>query len=121
MKTPFFVAAFLVCLAGCWTMPPHESVDFGKTSDGKPFMRDTPRTWSEMKTYLDGHLADEKKALRPQGGYADWNAFWTNMFKVWRDGGQENPEKYVGYIVQRRRELGLPEIVFPSGETPPTR
>jgi hypothetical protein len=32
----------------------------------------------------------------------------------------ENPERYVGYIVQRRRELGSPEIVLPSGETPPT-
>jgi hypothetical protein len=121
MRTSLFVAAFLGLLAGCWTMPPYESVDFGKTRDGRLLIKDTPRTWSEMKAQLDRHLGDEKKALRPQGGSPNWNDFWLNTFKTWRDGILENPERYVGYIVQRRRELGLSEIVFPSGETPPTR
>jgi hypothetical protein len=121
MRASIIVAAFSVCVGGCLILPPYDSVDIGKTSDGKPFLRDTPRTWSELKAHLDRHMEDEKRALRPQGGFPDWNSFWSNSIKVWREGGVEHPQKYVDYIVQRRRELGLPDLVLASGGVSDTR
>jgi hypothetical protein len=110
MKTRLMMGLLSMFLSGCWVIPPHHSVDFGETSDGRTIMRDTPRTWEEIHDVMERHLLDEYRGLRPQGGYESWDTFWMNLFTVRRDGAQENPEKYVAYIVQRRRELGLPEI-----------
>jgi hypothetical protein len=117
MRISVAIIGCVVFLAGCELVPPYEPVDFGKTPDGKSYIRDTPRSWDYMRIGLQQNIDDELHKRHPSGGSTNWNAFWVDVFKTWRDsGGLENPEKYVTYIVQRRRELGLPEIVFPPNK-----
>ena len=110
MKTNLALILIGVLVGGCEIVPPYSQVDFGKTAEGKTYLLDTARTWAEMQETLDRHIKDEASRLKPQGGADTWTIFWLNAFSAWRAGSVENPEKYVTYIVQRRRKLGLSEI-----------
>jgi len=113
MKTRIMIGVALAFLSGCEAMPPYQPVDFGKTADGKSYIRDTPRTWNYFKDDTDHAIAQELKGIPPGGGMKSWNENWIRVLRVTRDSGQEHPEKYIAYIVEQRRKLGLPEIVFP--------
>jgi hypothetical protein len=113
MKTLFLVGLVTTFLSGCAAMPPYDEVDYGKTADGKSYLRDTPRTWIVHKRETDEAIALELKGKPPGGGMKSWNENWVRVIQNTRNGNQENPEKYIAYIVEQRRKLGLPEIVFP--------
>lgn len=100
-------------------MPPYDEVDYGKTADGKTYLRDTPRTWSVLSRETDEAIARELKGKPPGGGMKSWNENWLRVIRNIRDGKQENPEKYIAYIIEQRRKAGLPEIVFPEPEKAP--
>lgn len=118
MKTLFLVGLMMTFLSGCVAMPPYDEVDYGKTADGKSYLRDTPRTWSFLKRETDEAIALELKGVPPRGGMKSWNEGWVRGILNLRNGGVENPEKYIAYIVEQRRKLGLPEIVFPVPAAP---
>jgi hypothetical protein len=101
-------------------MPPYEEVDYGKTVDGKTYLRDTPRTWAYLTKETDDGIALELKGKPPMGGLKSWNEGWVRGIRHLRNSGEvEHPEKYVAYIIEQRRKAGLPEIVFSEGEKAP--
>jgi len=120
VRINFAIILVGVLLGGCVIIPPYNIVDFGKTADGKPYIRDTPRTWAHWKEVYGKAIDAELHGQELYGGMKSWNQNWLRVIRSIRS-GQENPEKYVAYIVERRRELGLPEIVFPAPETPSPR
>lgn len=101
-------------------MPPYDEVDYGKTAEGKTYLRDTPRTWNYLKKEADDAVSLELKGKRPNGGFKSWNEKWVRGIHTMRNSGElENPEKYIAYIIEQRRKAGLPEIVFPLPEKAP--
>ena len=70
-------------------------------------------------------VALEKSGRPPGGGMRSWEENWKRVIKNIRNGQQENPERYVEYIVTKRREAGLSELSFlaspegPSQSAPP--
>lgn len=114
MRIPIVIITCVVFFTGCELVPPYQPVDFGKTQDGKRYIRDTQRTWRFYIDFIERAIQDELNGKSPGAGFKSWNEVWVSSINTKRNGDQENPEKYVSYIVQRRRELGLPEIDFPS-------
>jgi hypothetical protein len=95
-------------------MPPYDEVDYGKNADGETYLRDTPRTWGFLTSQTDEAVRSELEGKPPGGGFASWNEKWVKGIEDLRSGYVENPEKYIDYIIEERREAGLREIVFPS-------
>ena len=116
MKNLFLVGLLIACLPGCTAVPPYDEVDYGKTADGKTYLRDTQRTWSVLSRETDEAIARELKGKPPGGAMKSWNENWLRVIGNIREGKQENPEKYVAYIVEQRRRAGLHEIVSPEPE-----
>ena len=121
MKTLFIVGLVMTLLPGCVAMPPYDEIDYGKTKEGKTYIRDTPRTWHVLKRETDEAVALELKGVPTGGGMKSWNEHWTLVIRNIRNGNQENPEKYITYIVEQRRKAGLPEIIFPAGDSGATQ
>jgi hypothetical protein len=120
MKNLFLVGLLMLFLPGCAAMPPYDEVDYGKTVDGKTYMRDTPRTWKYLKWEIDEGINLELKGKPPGGGFKSWNEARVHGILHFRNSGQvENPEKYIAYLIEQRRKAGLPEIVFPEPEKAP--
>ena len=119
MKHSFSIGLLAVFLSGCIVMPPYHDVDYGKTPDGKTYLRDTPRTWVVLRRESDEAIARELNGITPGGGMKSWNENWVRVIYNIRKGKQENPEKHIAYIVEQRRKAGLPEIVFPEPENTP--
>lgn len=115
MKNLIIIGILSTCLSGCAFVPPYGEVDYGKTADGKSYLRDTPRTWNYIQKDTDEAIASELKGKPPGGGLNSWNENWVRVIRNTRNGNQENPEKYIAYLIEQRRKAGLPEIVFPSG------
>lgn len=65
----------------------------------------------------DGKAQDDSLHGSPQGG-GTWNDYWMRRIvaveKEQREGTQENADKYIAYIRDRRRTAGLPELVAPG-------
>ena len=101
-------------------MPPYDEADYGKTADGKTYLRDTPRTWAYLTKETDDGIALELKGKSPMGGLKSWNEGWGRGIRHLRNSGEvEHPEKYIAYIIEQRRKAGLPEIVFPAPDEAP--
>jgi hypothetical protein len=115
------IGACLLFVAGCELMPPYQMVDYRKAPDGKVILRDTPRTWNVLTESTDRAIQDEMTGKPPSGGFKTWNDLWVFSIRQKRDGSPENPEKYIAYIIERRRARGLPAIVLPPGKKPPAR
>lgn len=110
-------AFLLLCtllLGGCWTLPPYDVVDYGKTADGKTYLRDTPHTWQYFIRQVEEGIELEKIGKPPTGGFSSWNEMRVRGIQNLRN-LQENSEKYIAHIIEQRRKAGLPEIVFPEG------
>lgn len=116
MKNLFLIGLLMAFLPGCLAMSPDDEVDYGKTTDGKTYLRDTPRTWNYLTRQMDEAIALELNGNPPMGGPKSWNEKWVWGIRNLRNGGVEHPEKYIAYIIEQRRKAGLPEIVFPKPE-----
>ncbi len=76
---------------------------------------DTPELWREFVIATDWSISDEKAGEPPGGGRQSWTESWTRKLRGLRKGSQENPEKYVEYIIEARSAAGLPDL--PKGTT----
>jgi hypothetical protein len=119
MKTNIALILIGLLVGGCVIVPPYHQVDFGKTPEGKIFIRDTPRTWAYFTDGYNKAITAELEGQEIYGGMKSWSENWLRVFNSLRNDDQENPDKYITYIVERRREFGLPEIVYPSPQTSP--
>ena len=110
------VVLLLSALQGCQVMG-HGSifnrepfVDARKDANGNSVLLDTPRMWRDFVENVDEKIAEETDGAKPPG-VDTWNRHWFLVIRHMRSGSQENPEKYVAYIVDSRRKKGLPELI----------
>lgn len=120
MKHLFLVGLLLTLLSGCIMVPPYDDADYGKNADGKTNLRDTARTWKYLTREIDEGINLELMGKPPGGGFRSWNEARVHGVQHFRSSGEiENPEKYIAYLIEQRRKVGLPEIVFPAPEKTP--
>ena len=75
-----------------------------------PRSPDTQEEWELFKLTMDAEIKNEVAGKRAPGGPGrTWNERWMRSI-VALDKTHENPEKYIGYIVEQRRLHGLPEL-----------
>jgi len=89
-------------------------VDTQKDEEGNLMLRDTPKNWDFFKQTTDMRIENEKTGKEAPGGLS-WNEHWLRRIKV-NEESQENPEKYITYIIESRRKAGLPELEGYSSE-----
>lgn len=109
LQSPSIFAAIL--LPGCSVLPPYNDADFGKRSEGSTHLQDTTRNWATTKAETDAAVAAEKAGRPPGRGIQTWEENWQRVFTNIHK-GQENPDRYIAYIVEARRAAGLPELSF---------
>ena len=75
---------------------------------GNEIFADTERRWHDWTETMDGHLELEA-AGRTAPGFDNWSVFWNSTFRSLRK-NQQNHERYVAYLLDRRSQKGLPEL-----------
>lgn len=100
------------CKSGLFNTEPFSDsvVDEG----GNKLLADTTRNWANFIEMMDLHIASELDHARAPG-VDTWNIFWMYRFKAIKT-NTENPDRYINYIINSRREAGLPELVFEEHE-----
>lgn len=104
-------ALAMVFLSGC-EMSIFNTEPFADTkrdAQGNVIIKDTPRMWQDFKQIMQMHIESEK-AGQAAPGVESWDKFWLLRINYLRDENQENPQKYIDYIIEERRKAGLPEL-----------
>ena len=63
--------------------------------------------WEVFKMDEDAGFQRELRGEQPDGGFKTWESSWHNRYMNIRK-SSANSEKEIGWIKQRRQELGLP-------------
>lgn len=114
MKVLYIVLFLVGCGAGGNVMPNSDLFpDTATDENGNLILLDTPRMWAHFRETVDFRITNEKSGRRAEGGMDSWNDFWVRQIRS-NSTGRENHEKYVRYIIERRRQEGLPELVYPE-------
>ena len=87
---------------------PEPFVDTVTDESGNVLSADTERNWRDWSEIMERHIARESQGGRPNG-YNDWEVFWASIFAA-LEKSQQNYERYVAYILERRAQKGLPEL-----------
>ena len=96
---------------GCSIFNTEPFVDSHYDEKGNVILEDTLRNWQEYVTYsVDPRIVEEINGEAPDAGEATWNDYWLSRIQS-IPANRENREKYVNYIIDRRRQEGLPELV----------
>lgn len=78
-------------------------------ADGSKYYRDNEHNWRLEQENCRAALAREAAGELPPSGARGWPEFWADYFaglEQW----QENPGRYIGLVLQLRRDARLPEI-----------
>lgn len=107
----FFSSLVTVCmlavgLVSCDFFRPFP--DAGRDENGNVVLLDTPRMWEDFQGDIVGEIVKNIAGGSPNGG-GSWNEYWLDRIRY--AGRRENGQKYVDYIIQKRREAGLPELL----------
>ena len=96
------------CSSGIFNTEPF--VDSHIDEKGNVVLEDTPRMWQEYIDSVERRIAREVKGEAPEAGIKTWNDYWLWSIQI-LPANMENREKHVNYIIDRRRQEGLPELV----------
>lgn len=97
-------------IAGCGGGFFSSGIDSKRDEHGNTILLDTPNNWENWILYMDLHISDELSRKQVPGGGGlgtTWEEFWQQLIRDIDDGHQENPQKYINYIIERRREVGI--------------
>lgn len=83
--------------------------EVSSVDEGTVIAPDTPDNWWQFTRVVESEARNERSGGRPPGGLGSWEQRWLHMIRSHKE-SQENYEKYVRYIVDTRRELGLPDL-----------
>jgi len=100
------------CKSGLFNMEPFSDTVVDK--EGNQLLADTPRHWADFTELTQRRIVREVDQARPPG-VDTWNIFWMYRFKAIKT-NTENLDRYINYIINSRREAGLPELVFEEHE-----
>ena len=127
MRLPLLSVLLALSAVSCAVLD--SGYDTKKLPDGRYANLDTPRMWESWKKSVDTEVRREALAQSgaaqndplhgaPNGG-GTWNEYWLSRIaavqEAKRQNLQENADKYIDYIGERRREAGLPELVATGG------
>ena len=96
------------CSSGIFNTEPF--VDSHIDEKGNVVLEDTPRMWQEYIDSVERRIAREAKGEAPEAGIKTWNDYWLWSIQI-LPANMENREKHANYIIDRRRQEGLPELV----------
>jgi hypothetical protein len=85
-------------------------IDARHDPNGKVVLLDTPRMWAQFAQLTDITIEHELAGNTHWGGYKSANDAWIHTIRA-NETGRENAQKYITYIIERRRAAGLPELV----------
>lgn len=106
-----FLMTLVGCnMSGCGLFNTEPFADTTKDQQGNQVLADTPRMWENWTERVDRRVSREVAGSRPPGGKASWNEFWVSLIEENKDGGRENAQKYISYIIEKRQEAGLPPL-----------
>ena len=114
LRIPMFAVAFL--LAGCSIIEAGsakrvEGVEGKKLEDGSWYLYDTQSHRAEFQRMMDMHIEGEKSGGTPYHGRdTSWDEFWMSRIRVLTPDRQENSSEYIDYIIDARRQAGLPDL-----------
>lgn len=100
-------------MAGCGSGFFSSGIDSKRDEHGNTILLDTPNNWENWVIYMDLHIADESSGKQVPGGGGlgkTWEEFWQRLIRDIGDGRQENPQRYINYIIEKRRRVGLPPL-----------
>jgi hypothetical protein len=104
IKSLLSVFVICSCFYGVYYSRPQIIVDY----NGKRIYADTPRAFTdwikEVNIDIDREIFDRDNNID-----RDWNAEWLNKIEYIKT-NQQDPEKYINYIIERRRKRNLPEL-----------
>ncbi|WP_199701571.1 hypothetical protein [Jiangella rhizosphaerae] len=89
-------------------------IDITFDDDGRVLIADTDAEHDGAFEDYDRTIAMEARGHVLSNGWT-WNQRWLNTFRNIRS-SSENPEPRIDYIVVRRREAGLPDLVDGDSE-----
>jgi hypothetical protein len=96
----------MMCLSGCVLLDWRPYVDAKTDNYGNTQFLDTPRMWKRWTDFIDRIVSREVRGLASPSGSRSWDEYWARLTKTQRQ-VQENPERYIGYIREKRNEAGL--------------
>lgn len=100
------------CKSGLFNTEPFSDTVVDK--EGNQLLADTPRMWADFTELTQRRIAREVDQARPPG-VDTWNKHWVSTIGSIKT-NTENPDRYINYIINSRREAGLPELVFEEHE-----
>ncbi|MES9869794.1 MAG: hypothetical protein ABW090_08230 [Sedimenticola sp.] len=104
------VALVVVSMTGCGSGFFSSGIDSKHDGHGKVILLDTPNNWDTWITIIDLEIADELAGKKPPGGAKSWDERWYRSIDNLNEGHQENEKKYIKYIIDSRRKVGLPPL-----------
>lgn len=107
-----FLFALAILLSGCTGLASlsDSGIDARRDAQGKVILPDTPRMWAQFTQLTDIAISHEVEGSTHWGGYKNANDAWVHTIHV-NETGREHAQKYINYIIERRRAAGLPELV----------
>lgn len=103
------VLLFLMLPCAAWAAEEQRITDLKQDTQGNLMLADTGYTLMNWAFIVETYMASEREGKSPPGGFRTWNERWLWHFDILRK-HQENPEKYIDYVVYWRRIFGLPEL-----------
>jgi hypothetical protein len=100
------------CSSGLFNVDP--GYDGKKDSQGNSVLLDTNRNWQDWVELVDLQIKSEI-AGSSAPGFATWDEKWSRQLRA-IEKSQENAPRYIDYILDKRRQAGLPDLV---GYQPP--
>ena len=88
-------------------------VDSRTDTNGAVILLDTPRMWEYWQQDVERAIEKELAGKSPGGGVLTWNDQWARVIDANRT--CENSQRYIDYIIQSRRSVGLPDLVTVGG------
>jgi|GEM_PF-2502504 len=103
-----FVSGAVMSCGGSSNTEPFVDMDIYTDESGNVFIADTPRMWEDFVIRTRERIKQNINNERPPG-VDSWNEHWVVSLESIKN-GQQNPDKYIEYIINERRKAGLPEI-----------
>ena len=104
-----FMLLFSTSMSGCNLFNTDPFVDAHRDDEGNVILEDTPKNWEFFAWSVDTRVAREMAGRRPEAGSKTWNEYWLRRLEI-LPAKRENRQKYINYMIERRRQEGLPEL-----------
>ena len=102
----------LIVISGCSSELFRSDIDWKRDENGDVYLLDTQKNWNRWVTLINLGIREEMKGAPSPGGMPSWDKRWISSIEELEKGRQENYQKYINYIIQTRREVGLPPLSY---------